>query len=141
MMVGDRTYRASSQVSAVGGEADRNQASYCPVAGERPSVSCKSSSPLVGDQASTAMQEARKVTFHRRRVCPSESVQTLHVKTKGTSLMSVQEPDGWHALASEVGRKIGRSPRPVAFLLGAGASLSSGGPDTTEVTNAFEAAT
>lgn len=46
----------------------------------------------------------------------------------------------WLDLAREVGSKIGRLEDPVAFLLGAGASFSSGGPTTTAVVEAFRRA-
>ena len=44
-------------------------------------------------------------------------------------------------MARELGLAIGRSQRPVCFLLGAGASISSGGPPTTAVIKAFTEAT
>lgn len=47
----------------------------------------------------------------------------------------------WRALARELGGVIGRSTRPTCFLLGAGASLSSGGPTTAQVMDAIRDAT
>lgn len=47
----------------------------------------------------------------------------------------------WRELARELGGVIGRSHRPICFLLGAGASLSSGGPTTKQVAEAFAGAT
>lgn len=44
-------------------------------------------------------------------------------------------------MARELGMAIGRSDRPVCFLLGAGASLSSGAPATSTVVEAFAEAT
>jgi hypothetical protein len=44
-------------------------------------------------------------------------------------------------MASELGGVIGRSRRPVCFILGAGCSLSSGAPPTATVHQAFAAAT
>lgn len=49
--------------------------------------------------------------------------------------------DRWRGMARELGLVIGRSDRPVCFLLGAGASISSGGPSTTTVVEAFTGAT
>jgi hypothetical protein len=43
----------------------------------------------------------------------------------------------WRNAAHDLGAAIARSPAPVTFLIGAGASLSSGAPTTTEVANAF----
>lgn len=50
-------------------------------------------------------------------------------------------PQRWHELARELGGVIGRSHRPACFLLGAGASMSSGGPTTRQIAEAFAAAT
>jgi hypothetical protein len=54
-------------------------------------------------------------------------------------------PDSEQESARLTGRKrygaIARSDRPVTFLIGAGASLSSGAPSTAQVTKAFEDAT
>jgi hypothetical protein len=47
----------------------------------------------------------------------------------------------WLELAGELGGVIGRSSRPVCFILGAGCSLSSGAPTTTTVERAFRDAT
>jgi len=53
----------------------------------------------------------------------------------------VTELQRWRDLARELGGVIRRSQRPTCFLLGAGASLSSGCPTTSQVEEAFRAAT
>lgn len=47
----------------------------------------------------------------------------------------------WIELAKELGAAIGRSKRPVCFILGAGCSLSSNGPTTVAVQERVRAAT
>lgn len=47
----------------------------------------------------------------------------------------------WRRLARELGASIGRSDNPICFLLGAGASLSSGGPTNGAVLGALREAT
>lgn len=47
----------------------------------------------------------------------------------------------WLQLASELGGVIGRSTRPICFILGAGCSISSGAPTTATVEEAFRSAT